>query len=453
MEGTKEETRLLEERRSLLSSQREGSPMAHLFRSNFSLLIGLSSILGLVWLGCRYDSFEAIWSLWQVERSEYHDLRTGWQDGEVSISIVESALESGAVCLDGSPPAYFLDRGSGEGANNWLVYHAGGAWCYTAQGCLKRSSSPLGSSTKMPRRARLEGILSSSPNDNPDFYNWNRVYLSYCDGSSFAGDVRDPIEVGLDANPLTNGTALVAKIFLRGQRVWKALIEELLEKGMKNAEMALLAGSSAGGLATILHCDQYRDLMPKTTVVKCLSDAGFFPDVPDVSGAQTIEALFRNVVQFHNIAENLPKYCTSERDASRCMFPEYIIPGLKTPLFTLNSGYDRRQISDIFVPSSADPNDSWDDCKSSLSLCSVAQLNVLQGFRDRLLEKLQPLLGREKDGAFIDSCNFHSQAADDSTWTTPKIDNKTIATVVRDWYFEQNYAKVVDCPFPCNPTC
>ncbi|CAM6112310.1 unnamed protein product [Calypogeia fissa] len=125
MEGTKEETRLLEERRSLLSSQREGSPMAHVFRSNFFLLIGLCSILGLVWLGCRNDIFDAIWSHCQVERSEYHDLRTGWQDREVSISIAENALESGAVCLDGSPPAYFLDRGSGKGANNWVLFHQG----------------------------------------------------------------------------------------------------------------------------------------------------------------------------------------------------------------------------------------------------------------------------------------------------------------------------------------
>lgn len=26
-----------------------------------------------------------------------------------------------AVCLDGSPPAYHLDRGSGTGVNSWLI--------------------------------------------------------------------------------------------------------------------------------------------------------------------------------------------------------------------------------------------------------------------------------------------------------------------------------------------
>lgn len=39
---------------------------------------------------------------------------------------------------------------------------------------------------------------------------------------------------------------------------------------------ALLSGCSAGGLASILHCDKFRYLFPKATKVKCLSDAGMF---------------------------------------------------------------------------------------------------------------------------------------------------------------------------------
>lgn len=42
---------------------------------------------------------------------------------------------------------------------------------------------------------------------------------------------------------------------------------------------ALLSGCSAGGLAAILHCDEFRELFPRTTRVKCLSDAGLFLDV------------------------------------------------------------------------------------------------------------------------------------------------------------------------------
>ncbi|MCI31079.1 protein notum, partial [Trifolium medium] len=65
---------------------------------------------------------------------------------------------------------------------------------------------------------------------------------------------------------------------------------------MKNADQALLSGCSAGGLASILHCDEFRSLLPKSTKVKCLSDAGFFLDATDVSGGHTLRNLFGGVV-------------------------------------------------------------------------------------------------------------------------------------------------------------
>lgn len=47
---------------------------------------------------------------------------------------------------------------------------------------------------------------------------------------------------------------------------------------MIDLSQALLSGCSAGGLASILHCDQFKELLPGTTKVKCLSDAGMFMD-------------------------------------------------------------------------------------------------------------------------------------------------------------------------------
>lgn len=44
----------------------------------------------------------------------------------------------------------------------------------------------------------------------------------------------------------------------------------------KNGLQALLSGCSAGGLASILHCDKFGDLLPAGATVKCLSDAGYF---------------------------------------------------------------------------------------------------------------------------------------------------------------------------------
>lgn len=44
------------------------------------------------------------------------------------------------------------------------------------------------------------------------------------------------------------------------------------------SQQALLSGCSAGGLASIIHCDQFKALLPGTTKAKCLSDAGLFMD-------------------------------------------------------------------------------------------------------------------------------------------------------------------------------
>jgi hypothetical protein len=48
---------------------------------------------------------------------------------------------------------------------------------------------------------------------------------------------------------------------------------------MPNSFQAFLTGCSAGGLATFIHCDNFRTLLPKDSRVKCLADGGFFLDV------------------------------------------------------------------------------------------------------------------------------------------------------------------------------
>ncbi|KAF2538569.1 hypothetical protein F2Q68_00019494 [Brassica cretica] len=39
----------------------------------------------------------------------------------VGLTLVQTAAAEGAVCLDGSVPGYHLYRGSGSGANNWII--------------------------------------------------------------------------------------------------------------------------------------------------------------------------------------------------------------------------------------------------------------------------------------------------------------------------------------------
>ncbi|GMP49607.1 hypothetical protein CsSME_00016540 [Camellia sinensis var. sinensis] len=209
----------------------------------------------------------------------------------VGITYVQNDVAKGAVCLDGSPPAYHLDKGFGAGINYWLVHFEGGGWCSNVTTCLARKNTCLGSSKQMANQLVFSGLLSNLQKFNPDFYNWNRIKVMYCDGSSFTGAVEA-------VNPATN----------LHFRIFAAVIEDLLAKGMKNAanvcvvhiyvayslspsssslslflitpktqfEQAIISGSSAGGLTFILHYDNFRALLPISTKVKCLLDAAYF---------------------------------------------------------------------------------------------------------------------------------------------------------------------------------
>ncbi|KAJ8754359.1 hypothetical protein K2173_002810 [Erythroxylum novogranatense] len=360
----------------------------------------------------------------------------------VGITYVKNAVAKGAVCLDGSPPAYHLDRGSGTGINSWLIDFEGGGWCNNVTSCLARKNSRLGSSRRMAKEIAFSGIMSNRGQFNPDFYNWNRVKIRYCDGSSFTGDTQA-------VNHATN-------LHFRGARIWLAVIEDLLAKGMKNAETALLSGCSAGGLASIMHCDSFRALLPMGTKVKCLSDAGYFVNTKDISGAPHIQSYFNEVVTLHGSAKNLPASCTSRLKPALCFFPQYVVPQIRTPLFILNSAYDWWQIRNILAPGVDDPNGSWSACKFDISNCSPIQLHTMQDFRLRFLHALYRSANSSAGGLYIDSCFAHCQTETQETWfmaDSPMLRKTKIAKAVGDWFYDRTSFQQIDCPYPCNPTC
>ncbi|CAO2838831.1 unnamed protein product [Amaranthus hypochondriacus] len=290
----------------------------------------------------------------------------------------------------------------------------------------------------------FNGILSNNISQNPDFYNWNRIKLRYCDGASFAGNSK-----------FDNGTSLM---YFRGQKIWQAIIFDLLPKGLANAEKALLSGCSAGGLATFLHCDSFTKFLPRNATVKCLSDAGFFMDIPDIANENTSRTFYNNLITLQGVEQNLDKNCTSTlEDPKLCFFPQHLLGFIKTPFFILNTAYDVYQLNHILVPPSADPRGLWNHCKLNISTCTPPQIQTLQDFRQNMFEALYSFYKHSTSGGmFINSCFAHCQSEGWNTWLaedSPIVHNKTIAEAVGDWYFERNVTKLMDCPYPCNNSC
>ncbi|KAI3920157.1 hypothetical protein MKX01_017814 [Papaver californicum] len=374
-------------------------------------------------------------------------------DGSVddAYKVLQDPIEQ--VCLDGSLPGYHLDRGYGSGANNWLLQFEGGGWCNDIESCLERAKSRRGSTKYMSKWEYFNGILSNKSSLNPDFHNWNRAKLRYCDAASFSGD-----------SMYQNETV---KLYFRGQRIWKAIILDLLPKGLNVADKALLSGCSAGGLATFLHCDNFTSFLPKTTSVKCMSDAGFFLDVRDINLQHTARLFFEKLIVLQvclaslSLAQEeqfLNENCTSSRYYPyQCFFPQYALPYVKAPYFILNSAYDVFQFHHNLVPPSTDLRGHWMRCKLDPAACNLHQLTILQGFRFEMLKALLYFYEYSKTGGmFLNSCFAHCQSESQDTWfspDSPRVHNRTIAESVGDWYFERRVTKLVDCAYPCDNSC
>ncbi|KAL6533697.1 hypothetical protein OROHE_013530 [Orobanche hederae] len=354
------------------------------------------------------------------------------------IRWIPSAVSKGAVCMDGSPPAYSHEKGYESGANNWFIYIEGGGWCESTHECKNRSQGHMGSSVHRLNNKNYYsgGLLGQNQTYNPDFYNWNRVYLVYCDGSSFLGDVDE-------VDPQTNLT-------YRGSRVFNALMEELLAKGMNNADNAILAGSSAGALTTILHCDNFRALLPNANRVKCISDSGFFLHAKNLPGVKEREEFFTQVVELHGLEKYLPASCTSKMNPGLCLFPEYLVEDIQTPLFILESSFDAIQVKDMWTPNIGGGRQEWDNCVSkNLNMCNSTQLEIMQEFQKTFIDTLQNLKYSSSRGMFVHTCYVHTHihAKEHTTCSflmNNMLKNKTIAEAISDWYFDRSCFQEID---------
>ncbi|XWS49416.1 hypothetical protein CRYUN_Cryun12cG0001700 [Craigia yunnanensis] len=180
---------------------------------------------------------------------------------------------------------------------------------------------------------------------------------------------------------------------------------------------------------------QFRALLPATTKVKCISDAGFFIHAKDVSGGQHIENFYGQVAKLHGSVKNLPASCTSRMGMrpELCFFSQYVVQTMQTPIFFINAAYDSLQIKNILAPSAADSD-----------------------FRAQILSALTGAGSSSSRGIFIDSCYAHCQAGNQITWSSnnsPAVGNTKIAKAVGDWYYERSPVQEIDCPYPCNPNC
>lgn len=195
------------------------------------------------------------------------------------------------VCLDGTPGVFYMRNGTGSGARKYYVHYQGGGWCESPADCASRSHSHLGSSSGYAkgtlagqvqnhgRGCPSGGYFSTLPDTNPLMYNWNVVYLMYCDGGSFTGS---RTAEGLHNHSGDSGAAAATIAYplqYRGKEIREGVQTMLLEQlGMNRATDVVISGASAGALAVYLTldlwCDAVKAANPGATCVG-MPDCGF----------------------------------------------------------------------------------------------------------------------------------------------------------------------------------
>lgn len=380
---------------------------------------------------------------------------------------------TGAACLDGSPPAYYIRDNGRKPADrhDWVINFQGGGFCGDIESCGRRARTVLGSSTLMdphqPKDPSLPTSYTSGDRwQNPDLFNWTAVELPYCDGGSYAGHRAQPIRTS------DNRT-----IYIRGRLNLEAIFDALLAtQGLGSARRVLLAGGSAGGLAVYLHADYLRRKVAAAAPslgrsgFKALGVSGLFLDVPDASGSRRELEANRALFEFQNMSGGVHRGCALEQAALgtpwRCVFGIHNYVHMSTPTMVLQSAYDVENFDNheaIACPYQED-----------VESCNSSAVRAANGYARTLVEQLHSSpKGRARaptDGVLLHSCFSHCLASDEVWWgrvtvrgPRPRPAPTSLRSAIGDWLLERSSRHFYPDPCPlgeaagerrqCNPSC
>ena len=278
----------------------------------------------------------------------------------------------------------------------------------------------------------MDGLMSYNSLVNPLTYNWNKVWVGYCDGGSFLGDVDEPVK--FDSPFFKKGL-----LYFRGKAILEAVYDSLLRtQGLDKATDVIVSGSSAGGLSVMLNIDKISKIIKagssakKKPKVVGVVDAGFFLDVKAYDGKsygmRDIQN-FKNIIEMQNVKHGgaLSPKCLatmSAEDAWKCMLPQYFLQYVDTPLFIVQSIIDSYQWQYVFRL----------DCEPKRkSTCSENEIKYLKGIRKTFANAIRSD-ERKHDGWWVTKCLAHTIVDRNFLWQDYEISGKRLGQSVIAWY-------------------
>jgi hypothetical protein len=327
-------------------------------------------------------------------------------DAPMVLHLFNGAAARQALCNDGSPAGYYVRRSANPDSREWVVHLQGGGGCYSLATCDERGlGNRLTSSDNWPDVWVESGIFSQSPELNPDFYDFNHVYVPYCSSDYWAGN--------RVASPATANWAFF------GRNIFDAAITDLSNPAVTDAptlaeaDTLLLSGGSAGGLGVFHHLDRLSDALPAVAVVG-ISDGGYVIDMPPYDPLLESPA---------GVAEKAYNFLNARTDAScmaanptvpwMCGLGPTVYPHIATPLLVQIDQQDYAQLARLGITDPTDP----------------AQMAYIAQFRAEMVSSLAPV-----EVLFAPNANVHVLLKNDDFWDVT-IDGYTLRDVVNHWLF------------------
>lgn len=346
------------------------------------------------------------------------------------VKLTAAATAHGAVCLDGSPGAYYIRKPvNATPANRWIIFHEGGGWCYGDDNCFARSQTALGSSVNYT--AAVGPMESGSLFD--EFPEHTVVYAKYCDGGSWTGDATEPART-------TDGKHAV---YYRGRRLLDALLADLSARGLSSATEVLYSGCSAGALTAYVNMDYVRTKLPAAARVAGLGDAMFSLHHADFANTTNYyTGQFQWGYTAWNASRNVDRSCHdhfasaagNESAAWVCFHGAVVLPFVQTPMLVVNSVYDTWQergvigLDPAICPGRVLPDGTVSLCNTSAPGGAAEEAFWLSyGAAMRTAMAAQPV----RHGAFLTNCPTHCQA---SSLGNPSAPGRFLGPSIAAWY-------------------
>lgn len=348
-------------------------------------------------------------------------------DPRMHLVVIDREAYPLAMCNDGTEAVMYVRRGTPENVSKWVLWFEAGGGCRNAESCAERIMDEPEKMTSRIAQAEPErnmgGILSSNAEVNPDFSQWNAVWLYYCSSDAWTGERASAALPELFPDGSRPG------IFFRGAYNADAMIATLREgatglPSLSGATELIVAGSSAGSVGLRTHLDAIASMFPSTRVVG-LSDASLKPPLQEEHGLDTSvrDAVDQTEFEVHDSRVDVSCGSRHESDPWRCRdgFNMITEGHIETSMFCAMDQHDYKAVQSFGIQ----PSDPRYD-----------------RLRTLLARRIRETVTEFCPGGFSPRSGFHVYAVT-GFWDGVTVEGHNLQEVFGNWYFDRRGPKQV----------